>query len=199
VCIASTRRAAQLGAAADSEAPPILQSWVSKARFLLEGVVYKYAAGDEKAENFSRMKDVPSSQVVGTLEGCWRKQINYKPKGSKVRRPLPPHTGATSQMADPMPLLLIRPAQESRLLIDLDVLGLVPKTVRPLDSQDAYESRRFWQDVTAKMVAKSWGEATASKQAIEQAQRDKAAERKAKGEEFEPRYFSTDVRLRFSF
>lgn len=79
-------------------------------------------------------------------------------------------------------------------MIDLDVLGLVPKTVRPLDSQDTYESRRFWQDVTAKMLAKSWGEATASKQAIEQAQRDKAAERKAKGEEFEPRYFTTDVR-----
>ena len=74
------------------------------------------------------------------------------------------------------------------------MLGLVPKTVRPLDSQDAYESRRFWQDVTDKMLAKSWGEATASKQAIEQAQRDKAAERKANGEEFEPRYFSTDAR-----
>lgn len=61
------------------------QSWVSKARFLLEGVVYKYSAGDEKAENFSRIKDVPSKDVVGTLEGCWRKQINYKPKASKVR------------------------------------------------------------------------------------------------------------------
>lgn len=47
--------------------------------------MYKYSAGDEKAENYAKIKDVPSGQVVGTLEGCWRKQINYKPKGSKVR------------------------------------------------------------------------------------------------------------------
>lgn len=76
----------------------------------------------------------------------------------------------------------------------MDLLGLIPKTVRPLDAQEDYESRKFWQEVTGKMLSKAWGEATASKQAIEQHQRDKAAERKEKGEVFEPRFFQTKVR-----
>jgi hypothetical protein len=73
--------------------------------------------------------------------------------------------------------------QESRLLIDLDVLAVVPKQVRPLSSQDSFESRKLWDPVTQKMLAKSWGEATSQKQTIEQAQRDRTAERKATGVE----------------
>lgn len=68
-------------------------------------------------------------------------------------------------------------------LIDMSTLLVVPKRVRPLKKQHAYESRRLWVDVTRRLRAKAYGEATRGKQAIEQRQREKAAERKRKGEE----------------
>lgn len=61
------------------------ESWISKPRFLLEGVVYKYKTGDTAAEGYARIKDVPSAQVVGTIDGCWRTKITWKLKGEKVR------------------------------------------------------------------------------------------------------------------
>lgn len=86
------------------------ESWISKPRFLLEGIVrpslpslppsrrdeadlprrsplaqvYKYKAGDAVAENYVKIKDVPPAMVVGTLEGCWRTKVNFKAKGEKV-------------------------------------------------------------------------------------------------------------------
>lgn len=77
----------------------------------------------------------------------------------------------------------------------MDILGLIPKHVRPLASQSEFESRRLWDPVTVKMMAKAWGEATAAKQQIEQAQRDRAAARKEKNETFVPTYFEEDVSL----
>jgi hypothetical protein len=59
-------------------------------------------------------------------------------------------------------------AQEWRTLIDLNVLSLVPKRVRPLDEQHDKESRRMWDPVTKEILAKNWGEATRQKQIIEQ-------------------------------
>ncbi|KAL7415084.1 hypothetical protein BDY24DRAFT_413768 [Mrakia frigida] len=141
------------------------ESWISKPRFLLEGIVYKYKAGDAVAENYVKIKDVPPAMVVGTLEGCWRTKVNFKAKGEK----------------------------ESRLLIDLDVLAIVPKRVRPLSSQDDFESRKLWDPVTQKMLSKAWGDATSEKQKIEQQQRDRTAERKVTGEEFIPKYFDPDL------
>lgn len=60
---------------------------------------------------------------------------------------------------------------------------MVPKRVRPLENQHAFESRKLWDSVTSKLVSKEYGEATKNKQAIEQRQRDMAADRKRKGEE----------------
>lgn len=106
--------------------------------------------------------------------------------------------------------------QESRVLIDLDVLAIVPKRVRPLrfvatslvspfvfprrskvdsdlgphtpssrisSSQETFESRKLWNPLTEKMLAKAWGEASTEKQRIEQEQRNRTAQRKAAGEE----------------
>jgi len=79
------------------------------------------------------------------------------------------------------------------MLIDLSTLAVVPKTVRPLDQQDAFESRKLWEAVTSNLLRRNFGEATKKKQIIEQAQRDRAAERKQKGIEFKPVYFHADI------
>jgi len=65
--------------------------------------------------------------VVGNIEGCWRKQINWKAKEEKVRLYFFASVwrGCLADQAS------FR-KQESRLLIDLDVLAIVPKQVRPL-------------------------------------------------------------------
>jgi hypothetical protein len=68
-------------------------------------------------------------------------------------------------------------------LLDLDVLALIPKNVRPLEEQDAQESRRMWAPVTEELLSKNWGEATRQKQVIEQKQRDIAGELKKDGKE----------------
>lgn len=89
-------------------------------------------------------------------------------------------------------------------MIDLSTLASVPKTVRPIDEQGTFESRKLWEQVTGQshvsllftpyhvmsnrapadaLLSKNYGEATKQKQIIEQAQRDRAEERKAKGEE----------------
>ena len=55
--------------------------------------------------------------------------------------------------------------------------------VRPVSTQDEMESRRIWQPVTESIQNKDLGAATKHKQVIEQAQRDRAAERKKQGVE----------------
>ncbi|KAK8847695.1 hypothetical protein IAR55_005554 [Kwoniella newhampshirensis] len=140
------------------------ESWIGKPRFLLDGIIYRYTVGDAEQEGWTKPKQVPADKIVGHIEGNWMKQIRYRLKGQK----------------------------EWKTLLDLDLLALIPKDVRPLSEQDEQESRRLWDPVTQQLVAKNWGEATKHKQLIEQKQRDRAAERKAKGEEHQSQYFEPD-------
>ena len=48
----------------------------------------------------------------------------------------------------------------------------------------------FWKDVTNAILSKQYGEATKAKQAIEERQREKAAERQARNEQWKPRFFT---------
>jgi hypothetical protein len=73
--------------------------------------------------------------------------------------------------------------KEWRILLDMDHLALIPKNVRPLEDQEAQESRKLWEPVTRNLLKKNWGQATQEKQVIEQKQRDVAARRKANNEE----------------
>ncbi|KAK1921849.1 hypothetical protein DB88DRAFT_499401 [Papiliotrema laurentii] len=141
------------------------ESWLGKPRFLLDGVIYKYTPGDEDHENWTKPKQVPSDLVVAHIEGCWMKEVKYRLKGEK----------------------------EWRVLLDLDQLALIPKSVRPLEEQDEQESRRLWDPVTQNLLSKNWSEATKQKQIIEQRQRELAAKRKANNEEFVPRFFEVDI------
>jgi hypothetical protein len=72
--------------------------------------------------------------------------------------------------------------QTETTLLDLSQLDVVPKSVRPLDKQDEMETRRFWDPVSQAIEKKEYKKATANKQTIEQAQRDKAARRQEENE-----------------
>lgn len=85
------------------------------------------------------------------------------------------------------------PTSEKQLLIDLVPLAQVPKVIPPEEEQLPNESRRLWKEVTDAIVNKQYNEATRVKQEIEERQREKAAERKAKSEEWTPRFFTGTV------
>lgn len=140
------------------------ESWITKAKYYLEGVIYEYGPNDDP-DAFTHIKQVPQEQVVATLEGTWKGKITYKRKGDK----------------------------EAKLLVSLNELDPIPKAVRPLEAQEEMESRKIWEPVTTSILAKKFSEATKHKQDIEQVQRTTAAERKRKGEAFVPRFFDADI------
>lgn len=63
------------------------QSWIAKAKYALEGVIYEYDEADDPDE-ITKIKQVPSDSIVATFDGTWRGDINYKLKGDRVRRVL---------------------------------------------------------------------------------------------------------------
>lgn len=63
------------------------------------------------------------------------------------------------------------------------------KSVSPEHQQAPNESRRLWTKVTAAIKAKDLDAATDAKTEIEDAQREAAREREAKGEQWAPRFF----------
>lgn len=70
---------------------------------------------------------------------------------------------------------------------------MVPKQVRPIEEQLPNESRKLWDGVTTNLLKKEFSEATRIKQAIEQKQRDIAAERKKSNQPFVPVFFDADI------
>jgi hypothetical protein len=79
------------------------------------------------------------------------------------------------------------------LIIDLNPLFPATKTTPPIDKQLPNESQRFWKDVTSAIKGKQYSKATTLKVAIEERQRAKAADRKEKGEDWTPRFFTAAV------
>ena len=148
------------------------EGWVGKAQNKMTGVIFRFDPDNDK---YTKIKDVPDNQILAKVEGCWQEQIYYSiPSTSAVKN-------------DPSKAM---PTTEKQLLIDLVPLMPVPKIAPPPDEQLPNESRRFWQELTAAMMQKNYGEANKVKQVIEQKQRDKAAERKTGGIEWAPRFFT---------
>ncbi|KAG9125432.1 hypothetical protein FRC07_007626, partial [Ceratobasidium sp. 392] len=142
------------------------ESWIGKAQFLLEGVIHTYdPSSPDECASWTKVKQVPASRVVATFDGTWRGLVKWKKTGEA----------------------------ESHPLIDLSNLAVMPKHVRPIESQLPNESHRLWEHVTKNLLSKNYNEATRVKQGIEQKQRDDAAARKANGEEFVPVYFEPDI------
>ncbi|MCJ1308674.1 hypothetical protein MMC25_002328 [Agyrium rufum] len=120
---------------------------------------------DPENDNKTRIKDVPDKEVLARIEGCWQDKVFYTLANSK----------------------------DSNLLVDLNPLFPVPKIIPALSDQLPNESRRFWKDVTEAILDKQWNQATKYKQDLEERQRQKAAERVEKKEEWKPRFFQGAV------
>lgn len=45
----------------------------------MQGIIFKYDPGNDR---YTKIKDVPESDIVGRVEGCWHEQIHFS-KGNK--------------------------------------------------------------------------------------------------------------------
>lgn len=120
---------------------------------------------DPDNDNKTKLKDVPEGDILAKISGSWHGQIYYTLPGSN----------------------------EQILLIDVAPLFPASKIVPPETDQIPNESRKLWSAVTEAILEKRYGEATRCKQDIEERQRQKAAERKEKNEEWQPRFFTGAV------
>ncbi|KAJ2959966.1 hypothetical protein NQZ79_g4562 [Umbelopsis isabellina] len=119
---------------------------------------------DPDNDNILKTKQVPRKDLLANIEGSWRTSV-----------------------------YIVYPDGQKQVLIDLTSLSVTEKIVKPIQEQEVTESRRTWQAVTESILAKDFNQATKHKQKIEEAQRVKAAERKAEGEEFVPQLFKLPV------
>ncbi|KAF9731413.1 hypothetical protein PMIN06_003136 [Paraphaeosphaeria minitans] len=145
------------------------EGWLGRTQNKVVGVIFKY---DPNNDNKTKIKDVSDKDVLGRIEGCWQQKVYY--------------TLGSQPFAK-------TPEKDRNLLIDLDPLFVVPKSIPPIEEQLPNESRKFWDGVTNAIVNKQYSLATTLKQEIEDKQRKKAAERKETGKAWQPRFFTGSV------
>ena len=136
--------------------------------FFVEGVVHTYSKDSTAHEEWTKVKHVPRAAVVAAFHGSWRDRIVWK----RVTPTSPPAVNPHSSS---------KVDADYKTLIDLSELHVVPKTIRPIEKQLPTESQKLWEKVTNALLSKEYSEANKHKQAIEQKQRDDAADRKRKG------------------
>ncbi|PSN62421.1 hypothetical protein BS50DRAFT_118320 [Corynespora cassiicola Philippines] len=139
------------------------EGWLGRTQNKVQGVVFTY---DPDNDTKTKIKDVSDKDVLARIEGCWQDKVYYTLGNAPFAK-----------------------SSEKILLIDLNPLFPVPKTIPPLEAQLPNESRKFWEGVTNAIVGKQYSLATTLKQEIEERQRQKAAERKAANKEWQPRFF----------
>ncbi|KAJ2495582.1 hypothetical protein IWW47_004011, partial [Coemansia sp. RSA 2052] len=145
------------------------ERWFGKNKDNVSGRVFHYDPETQASLIPAwRLKDIPAScQTVATFSGNWDKLVSVK------REDRPSDSAA-------------------RTLIDMASLEVADKIVKPLDEQGEMESRRVWDPVASKMLQGKFGDATKLKRIVEDAQREKTAARKDRGEEFVPALFKPD-------
>lgn len=117
---------------------------------------------DPENDTKTKIKDVPEKDILAKIEGNWQDKLYFT----------------------------LSKSPDKHLLIDLDPLFPAPKTIPPEDQQLPNESRRFWHDVTAAIHSREYTKATNIKHQLEERQREKAAARKERNEEWRPRFFT---------
>jgi len=117
---------------------------------------------DPDNDNRTKISDVPDGDILARISGSWQERIYYTLAGSK----------------------------EPQLLIDITPLFPASKIVPPEEDQLPNESRRFWSEVTAAILEKRYSQATKLKQDLEERQREEAAARRERNEEWVPRFFT---------
>lgn len=113
---------------------------------------------------------------------------SYNAIGGKIKGPKGEVGELSGHWHDTMELQRKSPRQRETLF-DARSARAVQKSVTSEDQQAPNESRRLWTRVTAAIKAKDLDAATDAKSAIEEAQRESARQREAKGETFKPRFF----------
>ena len=163
------------------------ESWLGRTQNRVLGVIYTY---DPQNDNRTRIKDVHDRDVLARLEGSWTDQVQYTLSGSKVSSPRQMRMLVTNHSHDQTNT---NTTQEPQILVDLNPLFPSPKIVPPESSQLPNESQRFWAAVTAAIRNKQFGQATKLKQELEERQREKAAARAERKDEWRPRFFTKSV------
>lgn len=157
------------------------EGWLGKSQNKIQGIIFRYDPDDDR---YTRIKEVPSKDIIVNINGSWQDQIYYtfasKSSSGKLGLGRSGHHNKSSSNGDD---------SDGKLLVDVTPLLPLPKVVPPEDDQLPNESRRYWKDVTNAIVGKQYGEATRLKQLLEQNQRDKVEDRKTKNEEWKPRFF----------
>lgn len=82
-------------------------------------------------------------------------------------------------------------SNEKQIFVDTTCLPVIPKHVRSISSQETFESRNVWKEVTRALKLRDVVSATAAKSFIEQRQRDLLKDRMEKGVKWRTRYFET--------
>jgi len=146
------------------------ESYFGKTQNRVEGVIYRPV--DLVADSITKLKDVPRDTILARVDGNWTDKIfvsygNTEPK--KVA------------------------AADKQVFLDLAPLVPATKTCPPPAEQLPNESRRFWNDVTEAILAKQYSQATNKKTQLEERQRERAAERAARNQDWQPRFFATVV------
>jgi hypothetical protein len=140
------------------------EGWIGRTQNRVEGIVFNY---DPENDTKMKIRDVPEKDIIGRIEGAWIDKVYY------------------TLGAQPF-----KDAQEKILLIDINPLTTIPKIIPPMEQQLPNESRKFWERVTNAIVGKQYALATTLKHEIEEKQRKKAAERKERNSEWQPRFFT---------
>lgn len=158
-------------------------------------MIHTIHEGETEHEGWTKVKHVPQARVVAVFDGTWRGLIRWRRVGlgsypqvtaSSASSPVPSHATlprSSLSSAAASKTELVRHDEDYNTLLDLSTLKVVPKIVRSLEKQLPHESRKLWFSVTDNLVKKEFSEATKEKVAIEQKQRDEAADRKRKGVE----------------
>lgn len=138
------------------------EGWLGKSQHKVQGVVFKY---DPDKDNKTKVKDVPSGDVLAKISGSWHDKIYYTLSGSK----------------------------EQTILIDVAPLYPAKKVAPPEEDQLFYESRRYWSEVTAAIKNKQYSAATKIKHDLEEVQRERPEMKPDFKGEYTPRFFTERV------
>lgn len=142
--------------------------WIGKPKYAIEGMVYKWDSTKSPTPSAKSFKEVPESDVVARIDGCYRKRIHFTPTKK----------GAST---------------EKQVLVDVSDLQPLPKRVPAAAEQKENESRQVWKDVTRAIEAKQFTRATKEKNEVEDRQRALAKKRKETGDRHVAVYFEGGV------
>lgn len=138
------------------------EGWLGKTHHKVVGVVFRY---DPDNDCVTKIKEIPSSDILAEIDGSWHGQIFYKLAGKT----------------------------DKHLLIDVVPLYPAAKNIPSEKEQLPNESRRLWSEITAAIHNKQFALATRLKHDLEESQRQKVAIRKEKNKTWKPRFFTVPI------